>query len=123
RLLPIFSRALASVAQVMCTRGHSLTEFPREAVQRLLRHAQSFESFVGESNAHPCIGEGTRRVRGRSHHLADTAHQLASGFAIIDAQRDVRGYVRRRPRTQHTALNVVEFKLLSHSLYRQTSLT
>ncbi len=35
---------------------------------------------------------------------------LAAGFAFVNAERDVRGHVRRRPWTQYATLYVVEFE-------------
>src|SRR5215510_5238054 len=56
RLFPVFGSALADVSQFFRARGHPLPEFPGEAVERFLWHAEGLEPLIGERNAHPGIG-------------------------------------------------------------------
>src|SRR5262245_3365759 len=88
RLLPVFGAALANVPQFFGARSHPLPELPGEAVERLLRHAEGLKPMIGERDAHPGIGQRAGRVRGRSHDCAEPPHQLASGFAVVNAEQN-----------------------------------
>ena len=110
RRFPVLGAALAGVAQRLRARGHPLPELPREAVERVLRHAEGLEALVGERDADPGIGRRAGRVRGRGHDGARPPHQLPPGLAVVDAEQDVGGRVRRRPRAQDAALDVIQLE-------------
>ena len=66
RLLPVLGAALADVAQLGRARRHALPELRREAVQRVLRHAERLEAVVGEGDGDPGVAGRVGRRSGRS---------------------------------------------------------
>src|SRR5262245_21157777 len=110
RLFPVFGAALANVPQFFRARGHPLSKLPGEAVERILRHPEGLKPLIGKSDAHPGIGQRAGRVRGRSHDCAQPPHQLASGFAVVNAEQNVCRRVRSRPRAHNSALDVIKLE-------------
>src|SRR5215510_10610629 len=94
----------------MCTRRHSLPELPGETVERFLRHAQGFETVIGECDAYPGVGQRACWVGCRGDCASNFSNQLTPGLAVVNAKRDVGGRVRRGPGAKNTALNVFKFK-------------
>ena len=52
-LLPVGGAALPHVAQLDRARRHPLLELRREAVERVLRHAERLQALVGEGHGDP----------------------------------------------------------------------
>ena len=85
RLFPVFRAALAGVAQRLRPRGHPLLELRREAVERILRHAQRLEALEAERDAHPGIAGRAGRVGGRGHHVL--SRRISSRPALRSSMR------------------------------------
>src|SRR6266850_2501158 len=73
-LLPVFGAALASVSQLLCSRCHPLTEFPRKTVKRIWRYAEGFETLISKCHAHPRVSQRACRISGRGHNSAGPCH-------------------------------------------------
>ena len=113
RLLPVLGAALADVAQLGRAGRHPLAELRREAVERVLRHAERLQPLVGEGDGDPGVVRGIGRRASRVDHGVQPPHQLASGGAVVDAQQQVGADVRRRSLVQRAALDVVELEAAS----------
>jgi hypothetical protein len=109
RVLPVLRRARARVVQHRGARRHVLPELDREAVERLLRHAERLESLEREGDAEPA---GQRRhppvVRG-SDVRKDPQQHLATVGGVVDAQHDVLAAVGLGTRAQDDRLDVAGF--------------
>ena len=70
RLLPVLGAAVADVAQLGGAGRHALPELRREAVQRLLRHAERLQAVVGEGDGDPGAVRGLGRRAGPSRRAA-----------------------------------------------------
>ena len=110
RLLPVLRAALADVAELGRARRHPLPELRREAVERVLRHAERLETVIGEGDGDPGV---VRRIGRRPAGVDDRVqppHQLPSRRAVVDAEQQVGADVRRRSLVQRAALDVVELE-------------
>ena len=110
RLLPVGWAALADVAELGRAGRHALPELRREAVQRLLRHAERLQARVGEGNGDPGaagrVGGGPAGV----DHRVQPPQQLPPRRAVVDAQQQVGADVGRRSWVEHPTLDVVELE-------------
>ena len=102
---PSIGAAVAGDAENLRSGGHPLAELPGKGIQRLRGHAERFQALEGERHAHPRVGGGTFRMRGRRHHRGGSANQLAARAPVVDAEQHVRRRIRRRPGPQHAALD------------------
>src|SRR5215510_1176356 len=59
-----------------CRQMASIPVIPRETVERLLRHAQGFETLVSECDAYPRVGQRARGVGRGAHRAGNSPHQL-----------------------------------------------
>ena len=96
RLFPIGRAAVADVAQLGRAGRHALPELRREAVQRLLGHAQRLQALVGEGNGDPGAAGGVRSGPAGVDHRVQPPQQLPPGPAVVNAQQQVGADVGRR---------------------------
>src|SRR5437762_1667715 len=110
RLFPVLRSALSLVPQHLRACRHPLLKLRGKAVERSLRNTQSLEALERKRDAHPGITAGAYGVSSRSYDAAQAGHQFATCFALVDTKQHISRRIRRRPRTKHSALNVIEFK-------------
>src|SRR5215218_533157 len=108
RLFPVGRAAVAYVSELGRTRCHSLAEFGREAVQRVLRYAERLQALIREADGDPGVVGGIGRRPSGVDNRVQSPDQLASRGSDIDAQQEVGADVRRWPLVQRPTLDVVE---------------
>ena len=106
-LLPVGGAALPDVAQLGRARRHPLLELWREAVERVLWHAERLQALVGEGHGDPGAVPRLRAGTSMVHNREQPAHQLAPGRAVIETEEHVLPDIGRGPLVQRPALDVV----------------
>jgi hypothetical protein len=94
RLLPVFGRVLAGVAQLRRPSGHALPKLRRKTVERILRHAQRLQALVGQGSAHPRLLPGVGRIGSGGKRRDQSLQQFATGAPVVDTDQDIASDVR-----------------------------
>jgi hypothetical protein len=110
RLLPVLWTALADVAELRRARRHPLPELGREAVERVLWHAERLETAIAQRNGDPRVLRPCRRRPPGVDKRMQPPHQLPAGGAVVDPKQQIPAHVRRRPLVQRATLDIVEFE-------------
>lgn len=110
RRFPVLGAAVAHIAQRFGAGGHPLPELPGERVQRGARHAQRLQAATGDGHTHPHLSQRADRVRRGGYRRTRAPHQLPPITLVVDAEDEIGRRIRRRPRTEHPALDVAEFQ-------------
>ena len=110
RFLPVGRAALADVSELGRAGRHALPELRREAVKRLLRHAQRLQAVVGEGNGDPGVAGRIRGGPAGVDHGVQPSDQLPSGVTVVDAEQQIGADVGGRSWVERPALDVVEFE-------------
>ena len=110
RLLPVLGAALADVAELGRARRHPLPELWREAVERVLRHAQRLETVIGEGDRDPGVVRRIGRRPAGVDERVQTPHQFPSRRSVVDAEQQIPAHIGRGSLVQRAALDVVELE-------------
>jgi hypothetical protein len=105
---PVLRIVRSVVQELIGARSHTDAECFREALERVLRHAQRHQPGVADGYRGPGLA-GLPPLGGGVDIGRQPPHEFSTGLCILHMELGVRAIVRLGPVAQHRRLDIVEF--------------
>src|SRR5258706_432395 len=107
RPFPVLRIVWAIVPKLLRTRSHSHLKCFGETLQRVLRHAQRYQTRIADRNRDPGIFR-IPPIGGGADMRRQSPQERTTALRIVDVEENMRAEIRLRTIAQNGRLNVVE---------------